>query len=118
MRLNDDNDYNNDIDLFLGDIGISYEDYEKALKISQRGKVVILKRNLKERNINNYNKEWMLAWRGNLDIQFCYDNFAVVTYCADYLSKGDAGVTEALKKALNETKDCNDFDRLNYMKKM
>ena len=28
------------------------------------------------------------------------------------------GVTEALQKALNETKDCNDFDRLNYMKKM
>ena len=48
----------------------------------------------------------MLAWRGNLDIQFSYHSFAIVTYITDYLAKADAGVTEALKKALKETKDC------------
>ena len=65
-----------------------------------------MKRTLKERNVNNYNKEWMKAWRRNLDILFCYDSYAVVTYITDYLSKADAGMTAVLKKALN------DFDRL------
>ena len=48
--------------------------------------------------------------------QFCYDSFAVVTYITDYLSKADAGITAALKKALHESQGCNDLDRLNYMK--
>ena len=60
----------------------------------------------------------MLAWQGNLDIQFCYDGFAVVTYITDYLSKGDAGITAALRQAITETKGCNDFERLNYMKRV
>ena len=59
----------------------------------------------------------MLAWRANLDIQFCYDGYAIVTYLTDYITKTDAGVTKALQKTVNETKDCNDFDRLNKMKR-
>ena len=107
----------NSLDRFLEELEIDLEAYEKALRISERGKVVILKRTLKERNVNNYNKEFMLAWRANLDIQFCYDGYAVVTYLTDYITKTDAGVTKALQKTVNETKDCNDFDRLNKMKR-
>ena len=107
----------NSLDRFLEELEIDLEAYEKALRISERGKVVILKRTLKERNVNNYNKEFMLAWRANLDIQFCYDGYAIVTYLTDYITKTDAGVTKALQKTVNETKDCNDFDRLNKMKR-
>ena len=46
----------------------------------------------------------------NLDIQFCYDGYAVVTYITDYLSKGDAGITSALKKAFKESKFSEAFD--------
>ena len=109
--------YNNDLETFLKELDIDYEDYKKALRTSERGKIVIMKRKLKERNVNNYNKEWLLAWKGNLDIQFCYDGYAVVTYLTDYLSKVDAGLTSALKNSLAETKGCNDFKRLNDMKK-
>ena len=34
------------------------------------------------------------------------------------MAKADAGVTGAMKKALNETNNYDHFDRLNYMKKM
>ena len=107
----------NSLDRFLEELEIDLEAYEKALRISERGKVVILKRTLKERNVNNYNKEFMLAWRANLDIQFCYDGYAITYYLTDYITKTDAGVTKALQKTVNETKDCNDFDRLNKMKR-
>ena len=112
-----DKKYKNDLKSFLKDLDIDYEAYKKAIRISERGKIVVLKRTLKERNVNNFNKEWMLAWRANLDLQFCYDGFAVVTYLTDYFSKADAGVTAALKKGLTETKGWNDFERLNYLKR-
>ena len=113
-----DERFENNLEIFLKKIDIDIKKYEKALRISQRGKIVIMKRTLKERNVNNYNKEWMKAWRGNLDIQFCYDSYAVVTYITDYFSKPDAGMTAVLKKALEDTKGyCNDFDRLNYIKR-
>ena len=51
-----------------------------------------------------------------MDIQFCLDNYAVITYITDYLTKGDAGLTRELKKALLETKHCNNFDQLNHLK--
>ena len=49
----------------------------------------------------------MKAWQANLDIQFCLDSYAVVTYITDYLTKGDAGITKELKKA-----QCQYFHRL------
>ena len=36
-------DYGNDLDSFLEDIGINYEEYEEALAISQRGKNILKK---------------------------------------------------------------------------
>ena len=108
-----DKSFENNLELFLKKIDVDIQKCEKALRISQRQKMVVMKRTLKERNVNNYNKEWMKAWRRNLDIQFCYDSYAVVTYITDYLSKADAGMTAVLKKALNDTKGYyNDFDRL------
>ena len=107
----------NDLDLLLSKLDISKQEYYDALAMSERGKIVILKRKLNERYVNNYNPQWMVAWQGNHDIQFCYDNFSVVTYITDYFAKSEAGVTKALKKALNETKGCNDFERLNHLKK-
>ena len=110
-------DYQNDLDVFLHKLEINIEDYEAALSTSQKGKIVVLKRTLLEKDVNNYNKEFLWAWRANMDIQFCYDSYAVVTYLTDYLTKTDAGLTRAMKKALDESKGCNDLDRLNYVKR-
>ena len=44
------------------------------------------------------------------------DSYAVITYITDYLTKGDAGLTKELKKALLETKNCNNFEQLNHLK--
>ena len=108
---------NNSLDLFLEELGIDKEVYEKALGISERGKVAILKRKLKERYVNNYNQEFMLAWRANIDIQFCYDGYGCVTYLTDYVTKADAAVTKALQEAISDTKGCDDLERLNRIKR-
>ena len=52
--------------------GNSFEErnahYMDALKISSRGYSVILKRDVDETMINNYNPEWIKAWSGNMDM--------------------------------------------------
>ena len=67
---------------------VSSDDYHDALGISERGKTVILKRKPNEMWVNNYNPHFMKAWRANIDIQFCMDSYAVITYISDYLTKG------------------------------
>ena len=55
--------YQDDLDTFLDDLKINLEDYEEAISISQKGKVVVLKRKLSERFVNNYNEEFLLQGR-------------------------------------------------------
>ena len=78
--------------------------------------MVVLKRKINEIWVNNYNSHFMKVWGTNMDIQFCMDTYAVITYIKDYLTKGEAGLTSELKKALYETKNCNNFEMLNHLK--
>ena len=57
-----------------------------------------------------------MVWQANMDIQFSLDSYAVVTYITDYMTKGDAGLTKELRKALLDCKGCNDWETLNYLK--
>ena len=100
----------------LDELEIESTAYHDALSISTRGEMVVLKRKPNEMWVNNYNPHFMKAWGANMDIQFCMDSYAVITYITDYLTKGDAGLTRELRKALLETKHCNDFEQLNHLK--
>ena len=64
--------YNNNLKDFLEkELSIDIKEYHDALRISHRGKTIILKRKLNERMVNNYNPHFLLAWNANMDIQFC-----------------------------------------------
>ena len=122
MKLTDMTDeelgkYNNNLKEFLWEeLNIDVNDYNQALRISHRGRTIIMKRKLNERMVNNYNPHFLLSWQANIDIQFALDNYAVITYITDYMTKGDAGLTQELRKALIDCKGCNNFDTLNYLK--
>ena len=59
-----------------------------------------MKRNFEELYINNYNAQWLEAWDANLDLQFCCDTYAVITYICDYYSKDETGMTYFLKETI------------------
>ena len=42
-----------------------------------------------------------------MDLQFCQDSYAVLSYITDYYSKDESGITERLKAALKESKSEN-----------
>ena len=92
-----------DLKDLLAKIDVPIDVYIEALKISERGAEIVLKRKVKEVYINNYNKISMYAWRANMDFQICLDSYAVGFYVTDYFTKPDSGETKKLKEALKET---------------
>ena len=81
--------------------------YEEALHISERGYEVILKRDIDEIMINNFNPEWIKAWDSNMDIQLCLDYYAVICYITDYYMKDESGTIDFIKDALKNDESGN-----------
>ena len=87
MELDEDNLDDLTLDDLLAGLSITKDEYYEALKVSEKGKMVIHKRRMSEIYINNYNEVFMRAWQANMDLQFCLDQYSVVTYVTDYMSK-------------------------------
>ena len=68
--------------------------------------------------MNNYNPKFILAWQANMDVQFCTDIYAVITYITDYLTKADTGFEKILEAAMKDNVNCDDFERLNNLKRV
>jgi hypothetical protein len=107
-KTKDDYDVNRGkrIDMMLQMAGnIRYEDYVIALKRSRKhGSTVLLRRDIDEIRVNNYNPEWAISWDANHDIQPALDYFAVITYITDYWAKPDEGITQYLREAASMLK--------------
>ncbi len=112
----DDLDEEMTLNDMLRKLDIPYTKYKEALQTSERGSTVVLKRTIKERYVNNYNPLFLAAWNANLDIQFCHDSYAVITYICDYYGKDDSGMTEMLKEALQTAKGKGKKDQLHALK--
>ena len=98
--------------LRIADIGEGTDEdllhwYHEALSISPAVYKMVLKRDVNEIYVNNYNPEWILCWNANMDLQFCFDYFAIVTYISDYYGKDDSGTVHYIQKALKEVGNCN-----------
>ena len=81
-------------------------DYEDAIECSvKQGHMILLERDIDEGYINAFNPEWLEAWEGNIDLQPCFDYFAVITYVTDYLTKDDSGVTAILREVTKNSEN-------------
>ena len=90
--------------------------YHEMLKISTGGYKIILKRDIDELYVNNYNKEWIRTWNANMDLQITLDHFAIITYISDYMLKDDTGTMEFIMKALKDTESQELRERLKTVK--
>jgi len=87
------------IDTLLSQLGISMEDYNKALATGIKGRSYIVKRNLTELFINNYNPTNLGAWQANIDIQPVLDTYACLVYICSYVTKDERTMSELLRNA-------------------
>ena len=84
---------------------VTLEEYENALSFTNVGYKIVHERDVTEIYINTYNKEWIRAWNGNMDMSPCLDYHAVITYISDYFGKDDTGLMELIKTVVKEN-DC------------
>lgn len=89
---------------FLEELGMTMDDYLLALRFSIKRSTVFLRRQTSEIFVNNYNKDILLAWRANMDIQFILDAYACAKYCVGYMLKAEGGVSKLLRAACREAR--------------
>ena len=96
---------------------ITYHQYEMAVvQQPRKGSEVLLRRDIDEVFMSNYNPEWMINWDANLDISPVYDYFGVITYITDYFTKDSTGLTDVLKTAMNQlSKDDDMWQKCNTL---
>ena len=83
---------------------VSPNEYTEALEVSSKGSVVVLMRQPKEININNYNGPVTLAWQANTDIQYVLNAYACIMYVASYIMKTDRAMGVLLKQVASEAR--------------
>jgi DNA replication protein DnaC len=90
---------------FLGSLDISNEDYIKTIRSTLKDPKVFLKRPPDSINVNPYNPTVLQAWSANHDIQFITNAYACAMYIVSYISKGQRGLSELLRRACKEAKE-------------
>ena len=75
----------------------------------RKGSEVLLRRDIDEIFINNYNSEWIVNWDANIDVSPVYDYYGTITYITDYFTKDSTGLTEVLKTAVKQLGDDMDM---------
>ena len=97
---------NTDISLddLLDKAEVPESEYIQALQVSNKGNVVVLRREPNECSVNNYNPSVMLAWQANMDIQFVLNAYACVMYVASYIMKTERSMGELLKRVAAEAR--------------
>ena len=85
---------------------IPEEMYLDCLRMtSQRGKNVILQRDIGDCNTNNFNGHCLQLWHANIDIQYIADPYSCIMYVLSYVMKCENIMSEILKRVAKEFKD-------------
>ena len=108
---NELNDFKEGKDITFGELlqelDVSERQYILAIRSSLNSPTIFLKRGPNELRINNYNPTCLRAWRANMDIQYVLDVYACAMYIVSYISKAQKGMSELLRKAVEEAKEGN-----------
>ncbi|XP_035813472.2 uncharacterized protein LOC118471686 [Amphiprion ocellaris] len=87
--------------------GVTQGLFEKAYKCCSKETHVVLKRDINEVWVNQYNKS-LKCWNANLDIHYVVDAYACVVYIISYISKAEREIGLLLGNAQREAaKDKN-----------
>ena len=94
---------------------ISMDTYRNALKMTNRGMSVVLQRKPGEIRTNYYNEHLLRAWRANIDVQYCLDPYACISYMVAYITKDEREMSQVLQAV---SKECAGITWQQKMKKL
>ncbi|KAM9821492.1 uncharacterized protein ACBT44_007065 [Syngnathus typhle] len=83
------------------------DEYMNCLRMTASSSSVVLKREPKDCWVNNYNRHLLLAWDGNLDIQYILNAYSCIAYICSYISKAEHGLSQYLKSVIENSRCAN-----------
>ena len=86
-------------------LNISEDDYINAVRSSLKEARVFHKREPDATRINGFNPAILQAWQANHDIQYVLDAYACAMYIVSYISKGQRGMSDLLRRTCEEAKE-------------
>ena len=104
------------IPALLEKINVNIDTYMAALKVSQRGPNIILRRNVDDAFLNACNHDILTLWGANIDLQFVANEVATVMYVCSYMTKGEKGMGETLRRVAKECCDDHIHTQMNKIK--
>lgn len=92
---------------FLISLDLTLTDYITALRSSvKEGQCkVFLRRNSSEIRVNSYNDTLLKCWEANMHLQYILDPYACAAYIVSYISEGQRGISNLLRRACEEAKE-------------
>ena len=96
---------------------ITRSQYIDALGHSTASDAVILKRNTDSLRINNYNKDILKYWKGNIDVQYILDAYACIMYICSYITKSERKMSDVLRAVSKEAHHKTVKEKLNIVKR-
>lgn len=91
----------------LKTLNMTETEYILAIRSTLRQNRVFLKRSSLEVNINSYNRDILQLFESNIDLQFILDEYAVVSYVTNYISKIEGGLSKLLREAAIDCDNTN-----------
>ncbi|XP_049586415.1 uncharacterized protein [Syngnathus scovelli] len=86
---------------------LTTDEYMNCLHMTASSSSVVLKREPKDCWVNNYNRHLLLAWDGNLDIQYILNAYSCIAYICSYISKAEHGLSQYLKSVIENSRSAN-----------
>ena len=115
--LQDDENSEMDFTDILKTLGISQTQLEADLALMTNRQTMYLKRRVKDQWVNNYNKDLIRCWNGNMDIQYVLDPYACAMYIVSYITKAEREMGDLLKNAQKEASEGN-IDAVSQLRKL
>ena len=94
-------------DEFLEQVGLSEDEYIKAVQTSVQSEKIFLKRKPIECRINPYMRDLLGVWKANHDIQYVLDAYACAMYIVSYINKSAKGMSRLMAEASKEARKGN-----------
>ncbi|XP_055077310.1 LOW QUALITY PROTEIN: uncharacterized protein LOC117394129 [Periophthalmus magnuspinnatus] len=88
-------------------LGLSQFTFEQVYNVLDGHTHIVLKRDVAEAWINNYNEKLLTCWNANMDIQYVVDAWACVVYIISYISKAERDMGLLLTNAQKEASKGN-----------
>ena len=107
-----------DLETFLIDSNVDYEQYLNIIRSSIRRPTVFLRRNIKDIWTNPFNPWIANSLESNMDLQFVLEEYSCAAYVVEYINKSNRGMSNLHRHLTELQNEYPDQDYTELLKRV